>query len=129
MKYYELTYLVSPELSEPEVKNTQQKLHSFIQDKGGILDSPVVPEKIDLSYPIKKNLQAFLVSLSFYLKPEDMDDLEKKIKSESNILRFLIYTKKKLKEIKTSKKRSEKKPKQKAELKDIEQKLEEILGK
>ena len=131
MKFYELTYLISPELSETEIKDLQQKLDSFIQNKEGILDSFSPPEKTNLSYPIKKEVQAYLASLSFYLKPEEVSNLKKEVKSESQILRFLISIKKKPKVTKVSKKPLAKKPEKekKAELKDIEQKLEEILGK
>jgi len=128
MKYYELTYLASPDLQESEVKDIEQKLNSFIQEKGGILDSSLSPEKIYLSYEIKKFKQAFLISQSFYLKPEEIKNLENKVKIESNILRFLIFVKKKFKEEITPKRRPIKKSEKKAELKDIEQKLEEILG-
>lgn len=128
MKYYELTYLVSSDLSEPEVKDTQQRLNSFIQEKGGILDSSILPEKINLSYQIKKRGQAFLISQSFYLKPEEIKNLENKIRTENNIFRFLIFSKKKFKEEKIPRRRIIKKSEKKAELKDIEQKLEEILG-
>lgn len=128
MKYYELTYLVSPDLQESEVKDVEQKLNSFIQEKGGILDSSLLPEKINLSYEIKKTKEAFLVSQSFYLKPEEINNLEDKIRTENNIIRFLLFNKKTFKEEKTPKRRLIKKSEKKAELKDIEKKLEEILG-
>jgi len=130
MKYYELTYLISPDLSEPEVKNIQQKIDSFIQSEEGLLDSSITPEKINLSYPIKKRNQAYLASINFHFKPEKIKELEKEIKSENSILRFLVYSKKKLKPVEATKKPSAKKPEKekKAELKDIEEKLEEILG-
>jgi small subunit ribosomal protein S6 len=130
MKYYELTYLISPDLSEPEVKNIQEKVNSLIQTREGFLDSSTPPERIDLSYPIKKKTQAYLTSLSFHLKVEKINDLEKEIKSEGNILRFLICVRKKLKAVEAPRRAPIKKPEKekKAELKDIEQKLEEILG-
>lgn len=128
MRYYELTYLVSPEIQETEVKDIHQRLNSFIQEKGGILDSSIPPEKINLSYQIKKLSQAFLISQSFYLKPEEINNFRNKIKSESNIIRFLLFSKKKLKEEKIPRRRIIKKTEKKAELKDIEKKLEEILG-
>ena len=131
MKFYELTYLISPEVSETEIKDLQQKLDSFVQNKEGILDSSSPPEKTNLSYPIKKEDQAYLSSLSFYLKPEEVSNLKKEVKSESQILRFLISIKKKPKVTKISKRPLAKKPEKekKSKLKDIEQKLEEILGK
>lgn len=128
MKYYELTYLVSPDLQESEVKDIEQKLNSFIQEKGGILDSSLLPERMKLSYEIKKMKQAFLISQNFYLKPEEIKNLENKIRPEKNIIRFLLFNKKTFKEEKTPKRRSIKKTGKKAELKDIEKKLEEILG-
>lgn len=128
MKYYELTYLISPELSESEVQAIQEKLSSSIQEKGGVLDASGNTEKIILSYPIKKKMEAFLASFSFYLKPEDIDNIDKELKSNSSILRSLIFSKKKLKEAKPARKRPVKKTEKKTELKDIEEKLEEILG-
>jgi small subunit ribosomal protein S6 len=131
MKYYELIYLISPDLSEPEIKNIQEKISSLIQNKEGLLDVSTTPEKTNLSYLIKKGVQAYLASLSFYLKPEKINELEREIKSEKQIIRFLISTKKELKVDKTPKRSIVKKPEKekKAELKDIEQKLDEILGK
>lgn len=128
MKYYELTYLISPDLQESEVKDVAQRLNSFIQEKGGILDSSLLPEKINLSYEIKKINQAFLISQSFYLKPEEIKNLENKVRTETSIIRFLLFVKKTFKEEKTPKRRLIKKSEKKAELKDIEKKLEEILG-
>jgi ribosomal protein S6 len=130
MKYYELTYSVPSDLSEPEVKSIQEKINSSIQNKEGLLDSSTPPKKVNFSYPIKKNTQAYLISLSFYLKPERISELETEVKSEDKILRFLISNKKKLKAIKAPREPLVKKPEKekKAELKDIEQKLDEILG-
>ena len=130
MRYYELTYIASPELSESDAKNIQQKLISSIQDKEGILDSSTNPEEIELSYLIKKRGQAYLTSLIFYFKSENIDNLKKEIKAENSILRFLLFAKKNPKKVKISKRSPapvEKTEKKKVELKDIEQKLEEIL--
>lgn len=129
MKYYELTYLISPNISEEEVKNTQQKLDSFIQDKGGLLDSSIPAEKIELSYKMKGNSQAYLVTTTFHLKSESVAELEKEINSQKNIIRFLLYNRKKPQVIEKEKKPTFRKhpPKKKAELKDIEKKLDEIL--
>lgn len=129
MKLYELTYLVSPELSEPEAKNLQQKINSSIQNKEGILDSLGDIAKINLSYPVKKQSQAYLTTLGFYLKPESLNNLEKEVKSEKNILRFILFAKKKPRITKKIRRKpSVRKPEKKVELRDIEKKLEEILG-
>ena len=38
MKFYELAYLISPNLLEQEVKNFLEKISSFIQKEGGVLE-------------------------------------------------------------------------------------------
>jgi small subunit ribosomal protein S6 len=138
MKYYELTYLASPELSENEAKELQQKINSSVQNKEGILDFFSEPFKINLKYPIKKINEAYLITLIFNLKQEDIPALEKEIKAEEKIIRFLLFSKTKAKEpefeIEETPREKDitepvitKKTEKKVELKDIEKKLEEIL--
>ena len=129
MKNYELTYLISADLLEEEVKSLGEKIVSQIQEIGGILNETVsLPIKKSLAFPIKKEGSAHLATLSFQLYPEKLPDLEKGLKTESNILRYLILGKKIPKEVITiPAKKPRKIVKPKAELKEIEKKLEEIL--
>jgi len=137
VRLYELTYLIPPNLAEEEIKALQEKIVSQIQEIGGILNEISRTIKKSLAYSIKKNTSAFLASLSFQLPPEKLVFLHKRLKSESNILRYLILGKpaqvlpgkilagKKVQEV-TIKPKKLAKPK--VELKEIEKKLEEILG-
>jgi small subunit ribosomal protein S6 len=140
MKTYELTYLIAPEVAEEGAKETQSKLVSFIQEKGGIIEGERQPLLKKLAYSIKKKPQAFLAVIVFQLAPEKLAELEKEIKENELILRELFLSKekqKKEKEPRLAKRRKiefkkeesdseEKKPK--TELKEIESKLEEILA-
>lgn len=133
MKYYELTYLISAHLSQEELKKVTEKINSLIQKEGGFLDELKNPFQQKLAYPIKKEERAYLSSLTFHLLPEKLKNLENKLKTLPEILRFLLLTKKVEKiEISTKKilpkiKKPQKKEK-KVELEEIEKKLEEILG-
>jgi len=136
MKYYELTYLISPELSEKEINSLSTEINSLIQKNQGILEKTTPVLKKQLAYPIKKKTTAYLASLNFKIKPEGLEEIKKQIESEPKILRYLILTaiKAKLKVAsKTSrvplviKKTKEVIPKKKVELKEIGKKLEEIL--
>jgi len=133
MKNYELTYLISPELSEEEVKKLQEKIISLIQEEGGILNETSSLLARKLAYPIKKQTQAYLAVLEFQLEPGKLINLEKKLELENQILRYLIITKKIPKVVSRVPKVSifPKKPRvtsrKKVELKEIEKKLEEIL--
>ena len=135
MKLYEFTYLISPESSEDDLKTLQEKINSLIQNEGGILDEVAAPLKKDLAYPIKKQTSAYLTTLVFRLSSEKLENLEKKIKAEDKILRYSVLIKPRVKEIPMRRKKLPKKvevfpkkiTKPKAELKEIEKKLEEIL--
>jgi len=140
MKSYELTYLISAELTEEEARAFQNKIASLIKEEGGILDEIRTPFRRKLAYPIKKQIQAYLAFLNFKINPEGLINLEKKLKSENQIIRYLILIKKPVKAKKervrgitarlepipfAEKKFTEKE--KKVELKEIEKKLEEIL--
>ncbi len=142
MKYYELNYLISSELSGEEAEEFQSKIASKILEEEGILGEENTVLRKKLAYPIKKSVlktpqtQAYLAVLSFKLNPEKLANLEKKLKSENQILRYLILVKKvsriipkkiRAAEFIAPKKPMETREEKKVELKEIEKKLEEIL--
>lgn len=146
IRNYELTYLVSPDFSEVELKNFCDKIDSLILEEAGILENQSNPIKWKLAYPIKKRLEAFLITTTFKVNAENLEKIEKKLKAEKEILRYIIITRKpqKLVKEKIILKRYKKisKPEKeitlareyktekiplKAELKEIDKKIEEIL--
>jgi len=136
MKNYELSYLINPELSEEEVKNLSQKITGYIQEEKGTVETLENPVRKRLGYPIKSKGTAYFISLSFYLKVENLASFQEKIKKEPEILRYILVNKKKFKpeairrQMRTKNREGSEteKPKEKVELKEIEKKLEEILG-
>ena len=139
MKLYELTYFLSPKLTEEEFKNFSEKISSFIQEnEGTLVNNHSVREKMPkrrLGSPIKKEGQAYLDVLNFYFDPQKIEHLKVKLDSENQILRYIILAKKVQKRVKASKSlpqilKTEEKtkvPSEKVDLKEIEKKLEEIL--
>ena len=141
MKQYELSYLISPELSESEINDLSQKVVSFIEEEKGKIDKKEEPAKRKLGYPIKNKDEAFLTCLDFSLDPEKIIDLEKKIRAENQILRHIVIIKEKIKEIpfkhrfkpitdqpKTDEPALHQSEARKVELKEIDKKIEEILN-
>jgi len=137
MKDYELTYLISPDLSEEESRVFQEKIVSRIQAEEGILSGVRPPVIKSLAYPIKKKWSAYLISLVFQLAPEKLENLQRKLKEEPQILRYLLSIKpSEAREVVAPARKPRpkaalpkiKKPEIKVELKEIEKKLEEILG-
>ena len=129
MKSYELTYLISPDLSEEEAISLSTEITSLIQEKQGILEKNLSLLKKQLSFPIKEKTAAYLAGLNFQMKPEGLEELKNQIKSESRILRHLILFKESPeKPVKTLVKEPKRIIKPKVELKEIEKKLAEILN-
>ena len=144
MRHYELNYLIPVEFSEEEKKTLSEKIISVIKENGGILEESRQPIQQNLAHPIKKKGSAFLVTLDFQTNPEKVVEIEKKIKSESVILRYFIATKKIIKpglkiprrppkqiiplEEKLPLISQGKKREKKVELQEIDKKLKEILG-
>lgn len=133
MKLYQLTYLISPDLNEEELKKTTQTIEELIQTNEGNLAKVEKPIKTRLGSPIRHKDSAFLNSLNFYINSEKLENLLQKLSALESILRFSINIKKTQKtKIKTAKLFGRKKwaPEKgkKVELKEIEKKLGEILG-
>lgn len=128
MNYYELTYLASPTFTHEEVVNYHEKIKSHISKEKGVISTDQEPIKKTLAYPVKKQAQAYLASVNFEIDIENIDKLKNIIKKENSILRHLLVKKNKAqeKEDATPRKRRSLKP-EKTMLKDIEQKLDEII--
>lgn len=137
MKYYELTYLITPDLAEEEARAFQNKVNSFIADEGVLEEGNVILRK-KLAYPIKKKEQSYLAVATFNALPEKISSLEKKLKEEKEILRYILVIKEKQQSLKIRPHMAKRKPivetkepisqEKKVELKEIEKKLDEILN-
>lgn len=88
-RQYEIASLISPEASEEEVFSIAGKITNFLQDAGAIVGKIEEPKKIKLAYPIKKFREAYFGWVKFTLLPEKLAGIEKKIKLEKAIIRYL----------------------------------------
>lgn len=140
---YEMAFLANPSMLEEEAKDFHQKTKNQALGFGALIEDEGRIEKIRLSYPIKKQLEANLGSFKFILDPAKIDELNSKIKAENQILRVLC-----LKTIKPPQRQISTKPfvapqtffatqtpkeikkeEPAISVEEIDKKLEEILGK
>jgi ribosomal protein S6 len=128
------------DLTEEETRSLQEKINSYIIESQGTLNKVEDLAKKRLGEPIKNQTMAQMLSMSFYMNQEKIGDLGKKIKNEKQILHHMILNKKPRKAIESPRRmrqtppesgeeesKTTEKPK-KVEIKEIEKKLEEILG-
>lgn len=160
MKTYELTYIVSPEITSEEAEAKAKEIESAVQSKEGTILRQSNPIAKTLSYPIKKRASGFVGFLEFQLEPEKLVELKETLTKDGKIVRHMVIIKeatelkkerrtrtkpsvtpeierKKVEEpalaedfglAKEEKPTHKKEIKEKVELKDIEQELDEILG-
>ena len=92
MRNYELTLIFSPQVSEKEVNDIFQQLLSSVQEKGGILHDQKLMGKSPLLSPIQAHKEGYVAFVSFALNPEHLSELEKSLREMQSILRFLVIS-------------------------------------
>lgn len=135
MRNYDLSLILSPSLSTEEANDLFQKFVSFVQELGGILQDQRLLGKKPLLAPIQDSKEGYLAIITFSLSEEKLPDLQAKCKENDRILRFFLI--RQVKRTKKTKTRSIPTPEistislpkreEKADLKDIDEKLEEIF--
>jgi ribosomal protein S6 len=156
MKTYELTYIISPEITSEEAIAKGKEIESAIQSREGTVIKQTAPIARTLSYPIKKHASGFFGTVELQLEPEKLVELKEVLAKDGNIVRYMVIIKEAIELRKERRTRTKPAPeqttqkksedytietkkdeelssakleeKQKVELKDIEEKLDEILG-
>lgn len=127
MKYYELTYLLNPNLEQPE--SLVEELINLIKDQEGNLESKDNLEQTELGSPIKPKLEdeslseVLMGTLNFHFEEDKINSLRERVEQKKGVLRTILLTK----EEQPAEPKSQQEQQEKVELEDIDQKLDEIL--
>ncbi len=89
MRNYELTLVFSGGLTSEQCIQTLEGIVSFIQGKGGILLNQEIRGKRALLSPIKTQKEGNLAELKFTIDPLNIGEVEKYLKEDQKVLRFL----------------------------------------
>jgi ribosomal protein S6 len=89
MRNYELTLIFKPDLGSEQLTQAIESVVSLLQGKGGILLSQDNKGKKALLAPIKSHKEGIVMVLKFTMDASHMQDLEKYLKENTQILRFL----------------------------------------
>lgn len=90
VKSYEIAYLINPGIPEDEVFGVAGKITGSIQDAHGLVGRIEEPKKRHLAYPIQKSPEAYFGWTTFTIAPERTAEIEKRLKAEKDILRYLL---------------------------------------
>ena len=139
---YEIAYLLSPAIAEGEVLMIVGRITTLIEEQKGAIKHAEEPRKRKLAYAINKERNAYFGWTTFRLDPAHIAALEKKLKIENRLMRYLIVqeeTRLKAPVFRTPmqkpaankmpQEKHEQQPEEKLDLEALDKKLEEILGK
>ncbi|MBI2020899.1 30S ribosomal protein S6 [Candidatus Giovannonibacteria bacterium] len=92
-KLYELSYLISPALSEEEALNFHQKTKNSLLSYNGIIENDGNILKRKLSYPIKKMREAYFAHFRFLAPAEKITDFKNQLRNPEILRSLIVETK------------------------------------
>lgn len=92
VKQYETVFIVTPVLSEEQMKETVKKYTDFLTNKGAEIVYTNNWGMRKLAYPIKKKSSGFYYLIEFRAEGNVIADLEVAYKRDERLLRFLTVS-------------------------------------
>lgn len=90
MRHYELGLVLQPTLDEAEVTRLIEKIGQQLSTDGGKVTSVNIWGKRPLAYPIRKQREGIYVFLQAHIDPHKVEQLERNLKLDENVLRHLL---------------------------------------
>lgn len=91
LNHYETVFIVTPVLSESQVKETVKKFRDFVSENGGEIVYEDDWGLKKLAYPIQKKTTGFYHLLEFKAEGELIKKLEIQYRRDERIIRFLTF--------------------------------------
>jgi len=93
MKTYELSYIISPEVTSEEAESIAKGIESAIQSREGKLLKQLNPVARTLSYQITKRASGFFGVIEFQLEEEKLLEIKDIVVKEKKIVRHMLIIK------------------------------------
>jgi len=90
LRNYELTVIVSPEVTEERFEAILENINRFITSRGGVISDVRKWGKKRLAYPIKHFTEGNYVLTLLKMKPEYGKELESSMRISEEVLRYLL---------------------------------------
>lgn len=90
MRNYELSFVIHPEVEQSDVTQAVDKVGQYVSAGGGEVTSVDVYGRRALAYPIRKQKEGTYVFLHAQLDPQAIQELERNLKLDEEILRYLL---------------------------------------
>jgi len=90
VRSYELGFILHPDVEQADVTQAVEKVGNYITAIGGEVTSVDVWGRRQLAYPIRKQREGTYVFLQTQINPQAVGELERNLKLDEEILRYLL---------------------------------------
>ena len=91
LNHYETVFILTPVLSDVQMKEAVDKFKAVITDNGGTITNEENWGMRKLAYPIQKKSTGFYSLLQFDVEPAVIATLETQFRRDERVLRFLTF--------------------------------------
>ncbi|MBP1637963.1 MAG: ribosomal protein [Bacteroidetes bacterium] len=91
LNHYEAVFILTPVLSDAQMKEAVEKFKTVITDNGGAITNEENWGMRKLAYPIQKKSTGFYSLLQFDAEPTVIATLETQFRRDERVLRFLSF--------------------------------------
>ena len=91
MYNYETVFILTPVLSEPQMKEAVEKFKAVLTDNGATIENEELWGLRKLAYPIQKKSTGFYAFLEFAGEPTIVNKLETAYRRDEKVIRFLTF--------------------------------------
>ncbi|MGM9805619.1 MAG: 30S ribosomal protein S6 [Candidatus Aphodosoma sp.] len=91
MNHYESAFILTPVLSDVQMKEAVEKFKGFLVENGAEIENEELWGLKKLAYPIQKKSTGFYALLQFKADPTIVRKLELQFRRDERIIRFLTF--------------------------------------
>ena len=91
MNHYETAFILTPVLSDVQMKEAVEKFKGFLVANGAEIENEELWGLKKLAYPIQKKSTGFYSLLQFKAEPSMVAKLELQFRRDERVLRFLTF--------------------------------------
>jgi small subunit ribosomal protein S6 len=91
LNQYETVFILTPVLSDVQMKETVEKFQALITENGGEIVNEENWGLRKLAYPIQKKSTGFYQLVEFKAQPDFVEKLELNFRRDERVIRFLTF--------------------------------------
>ena len=91
MNNYETVFILTPVLSDAQMKEAVDKFTSLLKEQGAEIVNEECWGLRKLAYPIEKKTTGFYVLVEFKAEPQVIATLETNLRRDERVIRFLTF--------------------------------------